>query len=223
MPSTTSTAIQPWSAEADADKLMDDLFADIDRILDGSSKLPTEPVKPDYVSLQSIVIPPITMPPAVVSSQNLVEQPPSDASEETEAKTVKTSVAQTTHSRSKGFSWSVDKVLLIFGVVSIAATIILLLTNQKKLTGSWWMNAVDSSSTQNQPPSVEDYKFGLYVLRSLELINSKAEAAQRDGGGNGSLNSSAVPGNRAVGVNPGGTVLERIYYPVYPPQTPWIP
>jgi hypothetical protein len=35
---TTSTSIQPWSPEVDADKLMDDLFSDIDRILEGGSK-----------------------------------------------------------------------------------------------------------------------------------------------------------------------------------------
>jgi hypothetical protein len=36
-PLTAPAPIQPWSAESDADKLMDELFSDIDRILEGGT------------------------------------------------------------------------------------------------------------------------------------------------------------------------------------------
>ena len=49
-------SLQPWSMEGDADRLMDDLFADIDRVLDGGTQLPKEPVKPEYVYLQPMQI-----------------------------------------------------------------------------------------------------------------------------------------------------------------------
>jgi hypothetical protein len=92
-PLSSSKSVQPWSAESDADKLMDDLFSDIDRILDGGSKLPTEPVKPEYVSLQSIVMPQLPAPPVMATQESVkhsyelaeVEQP-----EPIEAKLVQT-------------------------------------------------------------------------------------------------------------------------------------
>ena len=61
-PLTASPRIQPWSAESEADKLMDELFSDIDQMLEGSNKLPTEPVKPEYISLQSILLPQVASP-----------------------------------------------------------------------------------------------------------------------------------------------------------------
>ena len=65
-PSIAPTRIQPWSAEVEADKLMDELFSDIDQILDGGNRLPTETAQQEYVSLKSIVIAQIPAPPAVL-------------------------------------------------------------------------------------------------------------------------------------------------------------
>ncbi|MGK7900681.1 MAG: hypothetical protein AB4352_04570 [Hormoscilla sp.] len=44
--------LEPWSMEADADRLMEDLFQDVDRVLDGGTSLPKEPVQPEYLYLQ---------------------------------------------------------------------------------------------------------------------------------------------------------------------------
>ena len=86
-PLIAPTPIQPWSAETEADKLMDELFADIDQILEGGNRLPTEPVKPEYVSLKSIVIPQLPVPSAVKPKQESEEKESLELSLElTEAK-----------------------------------------------------------------------------------------------------------------------------------------
>ncbi|MEQ8462097.1 hypothetical protein [Coleofasciculus sp. E1-EBD-02] len=231
-PSTTSTAIQSWSAEADADKLMDDLFADLDRILEGSSKLPTEPTKPDYVSLKSIVIPPITAPPAVIPAQDLVEQPSETNKESSETQSSETKGTKSSDSHAKKSGWSVDKFLWVMALISVGLTALLLLLTQKQRFAPWLPNFIASPSAETQPPSEADYEFGEYALEALEAIDRKAEARQQAGmAGGGTGNPNLPPGatnssgaiNRAMGANPPGTILERIYYPVYPPQSSWIP
>jgi len=48
--------------EAEADRLMDDLFEDIDRVLDGGTALPREPVQPEYLYLQPMDMQSIGLP-----------------------------------------------------------------------------------------------------------------------------------------------------------------
>ena len=69
-------SLQPWSMEGDADRLMDDLFADIDRVLDGGTHLPKEPVKPEYVYLQPMQISTLDLKPALEASGLVVLQQP---------------------------------------------------------------------------------------------------------------------------------------------------
>ncbi len=227
---TASTPIPHWSAEADADKLMDDLFADIDRILEGSSKLPTEPAKPDYVSLQSLTIPQIIMPPALRPPQELPLEPPSSPNQETpeQVKEVETSLTHTASSSTKRSRWSLDKLLLALGLVSVGVTTLLVLVSQKRLSWPWWLNFAASTSTQNRQPTQEDYKFGVYALRSLGVMDRKKEAKQQTAMASGGNNKTNLPPGSAAGSRPAGaipptTVLERIYYPVYPPQASWVP
>ncbi len=53
----------PTSVEAYADRLMDDLFQDVERVIEGGTKLPSDPVQPEFVSLKSIKVPQIILPP----------------------------------------------------------------------------------------------------------------------------------------------------------------
>ena len=231
-PLTGSTLLQPWSAEADADKLMDDLFADIDRILEGGSKLPTEPAKPEYISLQSIVIPPISIPPTVIPSQDLQQEQQSVSEDTTEVKPSQTTIAHTSSTTPKRSWWSIDKLLLAAGLVSVAVTVGLLLASQKKLTGSWSLNFAAAPSGETEPLSEADAQFVRYMQRSLEAIDSKAATAQKTGtatGGSGNTSALPVPvsGNRALGSNPPGTYIDKYIvnnnYTTYPIQTPSVP
>ncbi|HEY9633527.1 MAG TPA: hypothetical protein V6D14_08985 [Coleofasciculaceae cyanobacterium] len=216
---------KPWSPEAEADKLMDELFGDIDRILEGSNKLPTEPVKPEYVSLQSLSIGQITTPPAVVPPQELPQQP---STEQTEIPTTlvepsETSVAPTTSSPTNQSGWwSLEKVLLLAGLAALGVTIILLLTNQKKLSLPWSPNQIDSPTGENGQLSGSDAQFVNYMLRSLEVIEHKTKAkpqvtASPTPSGTTNLATIQAPNPRPLAPNPAPSVL---YIPVYPPQAP---
>ena len=229
---TTSTSIQPWSPEVDADKLMDDLFSDIDRILEGGSKLPTEPIKPEYVSLQSIVMPKITMPPAVIPPQELVEEPTPEPVAPTPVEPLERPVAPTASPTANRSTWSVEQLLLVGGIASLVVTIALLLASQQKLTWPWLLNFSSSPSAAKAPLSASDNQFVSYMLRSLQVIDNKSKTNQKTTTASTTgttsqppvnLPSLPVPNNRSLGSNQAPPVLERIYIPVYPPQAPAAP
>ena len=219
---STATTVQPWSAQTDADKLMDDLFADIDRILEGSSKLPTEPIKPEYVSLQSIVMPKMAMPSPLVASQPATEESTPNATQEThQVKGVETPVA---NSETKQSGVSLDKILLALGLVSFGVTTTLVMVSQKRVILPFWQNFVAAPATQNEPLSGVDNEFAKYALRSLEAIERKNEGKQQTAnvgvaGSQNNLSTLAIPGNRAPGASQPATVRE-IYYPYMVYQSP---
>ncbi len=61
-PSDELIASEPWTIENYADGFMDDLFAEIDSILDGSPNLPAHTVQQTHTHLQTVKIPPIVLP-----------------------------------------------------------------------------------------------------------------------------------------------------------------
>ncbi|MCP6760862.1 MAG: hypothetical protein NHB32_19440 [Fischerella sp. CENA71] len=61
-PSDELIASEPWTIETYADGFMDDLFAEIDSILDGSPNLPSDTVQQTHTHLQTVKIPPIVLP-----------------------------------------------------------------------------------------------------------------------------------------------------------------
>ena len=227
-PLTNPPRSQPWSPEAEADKLMDELFADIDRILEGGNKLPTEPAKPEYVSLQPIEIPQITTPPSVMPLQDLPQHSSTEPPEATLVEPSETSVAPIASPPAKrSSSWSLEKVLLVAGVISLGVTLILLLTNQHKLTWPWSPNPDDASFGPNGQLSAADNQFVSYMLRSLEVIDHKTKAKQSTTQASplGPANPQTIPApiNRPIASNQAPTVLEKVYIPIYPPQTSLAP
>ncbi|MER3491548.1 MAG: hypothetical protein C4323_03955 [Mastigocladus sp. ERB_26_2] len=61
-PSEELIAIEPWTIDTYADGFMDDLFAEIDSILDGSPNLPPHTVQQTYTHLQTLRMPPAVLP-----------------------------------------------------------------------------------------------------------------------------------------------------------------
>lgn len=226
-PLTAPRSIQPWSAEVEADRLMDDLFSDIDQMLEGSSKLPTEPVKPEYISLRSIVMPQLTMQPAVMPPQEILPQPTPEVTEIASIEQIETNEAQTDSPRPKRLSWSFEKFLLAGGIASLVVTIVLLLLNQQKLNWPWLLNFASSPSAQKGKLSDSDAQFISYMQRSLEVIDrkttAKSKTAQTGTNSTTTPPSVAIAGNSSLPPSQGTTVLERVYIPVYPPQAPWTP
>jgi hypothetical protein len=232
-PLLASTPIQPWSAEAEADKLMDDLFSDIDHILESGNRLPTEPVKPEYVALKSIAIPQIIAPPAIVPSQELAEQESPDEPQKTEltsseSEALETKAAPSDSSRTTKLGGSFEKIILLLGLAVFGVSSILILMNQKKLTWPWLLKPKASPTVTTSSISAADTQFANYMLRSLDVIDSKAKAQANtatSSNGTNLANSASIPApsNRTLAPNQPQRVLERVYIPVYPPQTPMAP
>jgi hypothetical protein len=220
-PLAESIPHQPWVADTYANELMDELFSDIDRILDGSSKLPTEPVKPEYVALQPLKIPEITMPPALIQSEALVSQ--QLANPENLAKTPKDK-SRSVKSRTQNRGWGrwFDKLLLAVTVASVGALLILWLAKSQKLNWLTNLNPAFAPGNQAAQLSQSDVQFINYMLRSLDVIDRKAQVSKQQASvANGQPTNA---NNLAVVPNRPPTVLERVYIPVYPPaQLPYIP
>ena len=222
-PLTPPPPIQPWSAEAEANKLMDELFSDIDRILDGGSKLPTEPIKPEYISLQPIVIPKITMPTAVISPQELLQQPNPEVTEDKQIEPLETDLVHTPSPSPRRFGWSFEKLLLAVGLASIVVTALLLLASQKKLTWPGSKNVGVLQSGMNRQISDSDQQFAAYALRSLNVIDHKTKGkSPTQAGAAGATDKNNAQASSTVNPSPNSnqppTVLERVYIPV--PQNP---
>ncbi|MBC6476510.1 MAG: hypothetical protein GDA56_00580 [Hormoscilla sp. GM7CHS1pb] len=68
-PDIPALPLEPWSMEAEADRLIEDLFEEVDRVLDGGTALPKEPVQPEYLYLQPMDMQSIGLPLAPHSPQ----------------------------------------------------------------------------------------------------------------------------------------------------------
>lgn len=75
---TDSIHMASWSMEQEVNGLMDDLFEDIDRVLDRGGTLPKEPVQPESISLKPLDIPSMKLPQAI--AENLAQISPELAS-----------------------------------------------------------------------------------------------------------------------------------------------
>jgi hypothetical protein len=152
-----------WSVDAYADRLMNDLFHDVDRILDGGTRKP-KPAPPDLVTLQSVQVPQIILPPTMM---------PKTAAEATvDAK------ATRTDKRRKGQSF--DRLLLGSACGLLLITLGLWLWNRGYLQQFWaqiapaQQEAVDPPKTPEQLKAEADAEFAAYMERSLDVMDRQA-------------------------------------------------
>ncbi len=152
-----------WSVDAYADRLMNDLFQDVDRILDGGTRKP-KPAPPDLVTLQSVQVPQIILPPTMM---------PKTAAEATvDAK------ATRTDKRRKGQSF--DRLLLGSACGLLLITLGLWLWNRGYLQQFWAKiapaqpEAVAPPKTAEQLKAEADADFAAYMERSLDVMDRQA-------------------------------------------------
>ena len=208
-----------FSTDTYADHLMNDLFEDVERALDGGTKLPTESVKPEYVALQSITVPHIVLPPTLMPRAQLATRPADGA--------LDSFVPQTTGyvEKGRGSNRGFDK--LLFGAVcaSLVVTLGVWLASQGGLKRFAGPASAPAPVAQSNPDA--DAQFVNYMQRSLQLLDQQAAASKQvamapNPQPASNLPTVSVPGNptqKPATPPAGGTVLERVYIPVYqPPQ-----
>ncbi|MEY3329894.1 MAG: hypothetical protein RLZZ115_2777 [Cyanobacteriota bacterium] len=144
----------PISVEAWADELMDDLFSDVDRAIEGKSRLPKEAVKSEFVSLKSIKVPQIILPPMPREE------------EEDKDKLRDASV--------KKPSPSLDRILLIAAFSSLFITLLLWLATRG---GLGRLFAPEPVAVAPEPvldaKTKADIQFSNYIERSLTNIEQQ--------------------------------------------------
>ncbi|MEM9540855.1 MAG: hypothetical protein AAGA60_15280 [Cyanobacteria bacterium P01_E01_bin.42] len=230
--SAKSVAIEPRSLEKAADALMDDLFSDIDILLEGNGQLPTKPAKAEYVTLQSVVVPPINLPTSEPEeAENRSVAPKKKGKPRSRFSLKKNGAKKSQADREKDgektsssfqLSQHADKIFFAIACLSLLGV------------GAWFLTR---GGLNANPPVVEptlpapqngasvpvdrseDAPFINYMLRSLKSIASKPESPQPQQTSAlptpaSNLNAAATPANSSTSPQ----VIERVYIPVYPPN-----
>ncbi|SKB11373.1 conserved hypothetical protein [Planktothrix sp. PCC 11201] len=144
----------PISVEAYADELMDDIFSDVDRVIQGEPRLPKEAVKPEFVSLKSIKVPQIILPP-------MPRQEEEDPDKLRDASVKKSSP-------------SLDRILLIAAFSSLFITLLLWLATRG---GLGRLFAPEPVAVSPEPvldaKTKADIQFSNYIERSLTNIEQQ--------------------------------------------------
>ncbi len=150
------------AVESYADRLMDELFEGVDRAFEESGGLPTEPVKPEIITLKSISVP-----------QIVLSSPPPMGGQRSEKDVAaiarQVALETTTKHQSKQ---SFDRMLLGAAFGSLLLVLGLWLASR-----SGWVrlpSAITTGSTPTvTPKTAPDTEFSEYIQRSLEAIEQK--------------------------------------------------
>jgi hypothetical protein len=209
-----TTLLQSGSAENDADYLMEDLFSEIDEIVESISQLPNEPILPEYISLGSTIVRSTN---ASIDSRQLGRI--QESFRRTKGENYQYFDKKATHhKKQENFAYYLDLVLFIIAFICVGSV-------------SWWLVSQEKINlnyfVQFFPRSVSsDAQFIDYMLRSLEAIDRKNASINGDNT-NRSAISLAPAANSIDSTSPIDRVqkvIERIYIPVYPPtQIPNLP
>lgn len=221
-------SLQPWSMETNADSLMNDLFAEVDRVLEGGAALPTEPVQTEYVSLQPLQIQSLRLPSTLIPVQAEAPVVPNEPAEVPVPVTqpevpfvqpVPQTVLQEELPRPRSSTF--DRWLLLALGAAIAVPFILWLAMQNRFDPfSRWQLAVAPETVEPVSPQAEvdaNSQFANYMQRSLQLLDREVATSEQDTtaqANNDPIDRQAQASNRVP------TVLERVYIPVYQPPPP---
>ncbi|OKH55070.1 hypothetical protein NIES2101_05765 [Calothrix sp. HK-06] len=249
-PSEDLIVSEPWSIDNYADGLMDELFADIDHILDKKSGIPVHTIEPEYVRLQTIKVPPVVIPrtqQVTVSNQQL--------SKIRKEKDTKNAVPKTVIKHRKPRRW-LNKVFSLAATIGVAAVAMVCISNSgllnRLVSRSFQHSLMAPNETATEEVSqVADVQTDLvnYMLGALaaidrqdiKLSNQSAKSAYMAvanpqpiamaGTPSGQLPPPMAANNIAPTNGRSTTVVERIYIPVYqaplpmryaPPQIPGV-
>ncbi|MDJ0736324.1 MAG: hypothetical protein QNJ47_20045 [Nostocaceae cyanobacterium] len=245
-PSDDLIASEPWSMETYADGLMDELFTDIDQILEASKNLPDQKTPPGYVPVDTAQISQIVWSGTSNQAQGGV---PQLSHNQVSAVVIDTPAMRkvvkkrrpkkSRHWFGRLISAAVTLGLAIAGITWIVNSGIVRLDSK-----SWQMAVQKPQAQKPQLPTKAEIEANLadYMLGSLTAID-RQEASNQNNSRKAVLTASArttpsgnLPPSRAanntIAPSRPSTVVERVYIPVYqaplpmryaPPAVPRVP
>ncbi|MEH2039102.1 hypothetical protein [Nostoc sp.] len=264
-PSEDLITNEPWSIENYADGLMDELFADIDYILDASGNLPSQTVRhssqnrsshsvagvsaqaqhqspPEYVPPQTVTIPQIILPNTLNQGVQSVAQ---DNHKQLSTFVFDTSTVKSVSRKRQKTSLVLGKLLIVGTTlgVAIASTIYLVQSGVVYLLNNKLPeSALLLPQSQSRLPVKTEIEAELvdYMLQALAVIDKQGAKSNQKSFNPGfssqaNTNQIALGRQQATGnlpalpllanntppaPNRSGSVVERIYVPVYQAPSP---
>lgn len=215
-----------FSAESYADRLMDELFGDVEQALDLGIQLPETPLEPEAPprqtepSDQAAGLRQFVLPLALSSQQDLVAGQEEHAIAEAEP-------ASVMKPRQKGrlASRSHDRLLIAVGCLSIIAALAIWFINQDAKRQPASNSAASTQVAANSKVTSSDNQFANYVNQALQAIEQKTQPAGssstlKPGVPSPTMPTVTLPATRtptSVPLRP-STGLSRLYTPYQLPQ-----
>ena len=240
-PSEELIASEPWSIETYAEGLMDDLFADIDHILDGSDHLSSHTVASKYIPMQTVRVSPIVLP---NTDSSIVQGSPNSRNSQLSqvvTPTLKKRVKQPPLKKTVGIFGRLFFAVATFGL-AVAGIVWLMNSGLFNRLGTQSFQQVLQKSPVPSKPVVltkteVESDLASYILGALAVIkrqearksqsvfasksnNSHTALAYLSERPNGNLPLPRTADNKNPASNQSSKVVERIYIPVYQAPLP---
>ncbi|WP_353932409.1 hypothetical protein WJM97_07455 [Okeanomitos corallinicola TIOX110] len=234
------------SIEAYAEGLIDDLFTDIDTILDSGRKHPAKTLRTEYASMQAVAVKmqEVVLPPTVNRSVTTISSIPNQ--QPTSTLVFNPPSVTAIRKRKQKNSGGLNNLLILGSTLSMAVIGAAYLTEAgiiKSLTSNTHTNQIQSAAVVPADPWAElvDYMLeALAVIDQQDANNQQKNLSSKFGNVNNNLNSSLpLPSNPSLGTltppvsannlppvpSRVTNVVERIYVPVYqsPPSVRPLP
>jgi hypothetical protein len=236
---------EPWSIETYVEGLMDDIFTDIDDILDGRRKRPAKTVRTEYPSVQTVTVkmPEVVLPPRVHQAVKAIA-PSKNQQPSTlvfNAPSV-TAISPRTEQKSRGLV----KLLILGASLGLAIVGTVYLTELGLLTNPTTSQSLPTDQLASPVVIKPDPQAELvnYMLEALAVIDQQGvtnnQTPAKPGFPDVNLNQTntlALPNTQPLGTLPPPlaannvppvpsrttNVIERIYIPVYQAPQPLRP
>ncbi|MDJ0798635.1 MAG: hypothetical protein QNJ51_17750 [Calothrix sp. MO_167.B12] len=243
-PSEELISSEPWSIETYADGLMDDLFADIDHILDGSDSLSSHTVAPKYIPMQTVQVSPIVLPNTNSSIVQGVSNSGNSQLSQVVTPTLKRRVKKRPLQKTVGIF---GRLFSVFATLGLAVAGIVWVLNSgllNRLGTQSFQQVLQKSPAQLKPAVLtkKDIESDLasYILGALAVIErqearnyqkpstliakrsntSRSAMAYLRERSNGNLPPPRAADNTAPAPRQSTKVVERIYIPMYQAPLP---
>ena len=243
-PKISPTAIQPWSFDSKAHELMDEVFSEIESLIENGGKLPTQTIQPASPSLEHSdedvfaltqtpqednvsEIPPLApldsqsvSPSSQITKAVSTDIIPLDTSESELSAPEETEVFTPIIERNQNSGQYLDKILLVIAFSSLLA-VTWWLASQGKLQFAFLQNFKGEPVPIPEETVQSNTQFIEYMQRSLKVLDQQQQEAEEE-----EKIASTPPGSVfPVPPNPStteettpATILQPIYIPFYPPN-----